>query len=82
MALFRGYENQQGSRSSTALVRSGHMSPAEKWILDPTFLEASMSSIFKDGVLFHCFHFPAIPCLHHTDGEFVQRLADLPSVIG
>ena len=53
MALFRGYENQQGSRSHTALVRSGHMSPAEKWILDPTFLDRSMSSIFKDGVLFN-----------------------------
>lgn len=53
MALFRGYENQQGSRSHTALVRSGHMSPAEKWILDPTFLKKEMSSIFKDGVLFN-----------------------------
>lgn len=53
MALFRGYENQQGSRSHTALVRSGHMSPAEKWILDPTFLDKTMSSIFKNGVLFN-----------------------------
>lgn len=53
MALFRGYENQQGSRSNTALVRSGHMSPAEKWILDPTFLDKSMSGVFKDGVLFN-----------------------------
>lgn len=53
MALFRGYQNQQGSRSNTALVRSGHMSPAEKWILDPTFLKTEMSSIFKDGVLFN-----------------------------
>lgn len=53
MALFRGYENQQGSRSHTALVRSGHASPAEKWILDPTFLKNEMSSIFKDGVLFN-----------------------------
>lgn len=53
MALFRGYQNQQGSRSNTALVRSGHMSPAEKWILDPTFLKSEMSSIFKDGVLFN-----------------------------
>ena len=53
MALFRGYENQQGSRSHTALVRSGHMSPAEKWILDPSFLDKTMSSIFKDGVLFN-----------------------------
>lgn len=53
MALFRGYENQQGSRSHTALVRSGHMSPAEKWILDPTFLDAKMSPAFNDGVLFN-----------------------------
>lgn len=53
MALFRGYENQRGSRSHTALVRSGHMSPAEKWILDPTFMDKTMSAIFKDGVLFN-----------------------------
>lgn len=53
MAMFRGYQNQQGSRSNTALVRSGHMSPAEKWILDPTFLDKTMSAVFKDGVLFN-----------------------------
>lgn len=53
MAMFRGYENQQGSRSNTALVRSGHMSPAEKWILDPTFLDKTMSGVFKEGVLFN-----------------------------
>lgn len=53
MALFRGYENQQGSRSNTALMRSGHMSPAEKWILDPNFLKPNMSSVFKNGVLFN-----------------------------
>ena len=53
MALFRGYQNQQGSRSNTALVRSGHMSPAEKWILDPTFMDASMSGVFRNGVLFN-----------------------------
>ncbi len=53
MALFRGYQNQQGSRSNTALVRSGHMSPAEKWILDPTFMDATMSGVFKEGVLFN-----------------------------
>ena len=53
MALFRGYENQQGSRSNTALVRSGHMSPAEKWILDPTFMDKTMSGVFKEGVLFN-----------------------------
>ena len=53
MALFRGYQNQQGSRSNTALVRSGHMSPAEKWLLDPKFKDADMSGVFKDGVLFN-----------------------------
>ena len=53
MALFRGYQNQQGSRSNTALVRSGHMSPAEKWLLDPTFKDVDMSGVFKDGVLFN-----------------------------
>ena len=53
MALFRGYQNQQGSRSNTALVRSGHMSPAEKWILDPTFMDKTMSGVFKEGVLFN-----------------------------
>lgn len=53
MALFRGYQNQQGSRSNTALVRSGHMSPAEKWLLDPTFKDNDMSGVFKDGVLFN-----------------------------
>lgn len=53
MALFRGYQNQQGSRSNTALVRSGHMSPAEKWLLDPAFKDTDMSGVFKDGVLFN-----------------------------
>lgn len=53
MALFRGYQNQQGSRSNTALVRSGHMSPAEKWLLDPKFKDTDMSGVFKDGVLFN-----------------------------
>ena len=53
MALFRGYQNQQGSRSNTALVRSGHMSPAEKWLLDPKFTDNDMSGVFKDGVLFN-----------------------------
>ena len=53
MALFRGYQNQQGSRSNTALVRSGHMSPAEKWLLDPHFKDADMSGVFQDGVLFN-----------------------------
>lgn len=53
MALFNGVKDQQGSRSNTNLVKSGHMSPAEQWILDPTFLKKEMSGIFKDGFLFH-----------------------------
>lgn len=53
MALFRGDERQQGSRSNTALTKSGHMSPAQQWILDPTFASNQMSGIFKDGVLFN-----------------------------
>lgn len=52
MALFNGNKRVEGSRSNTHLVKSGHMSPAEKWILDPQFKDNSMSSIFKDGVLF------------------------------
>jgi hypothetical protein len=54
MALFRGNEDIQGSRSHTALVKSGHMSPAEKWILDPRFKTAQeLTAVFKDGVLFN-----------------------------
>lgn len=53
MALFNGNVNQQGSRSNTGLTKSGHMSPSEKWILDPEFLKADMSGVFKDGVLFN-----------------------------
>ena len=29
------------------------MSPAEKWILDPTFMDKTMSGVFKEGVLFN-----------------------------
>ena len=52
MALFNGNKRVEGSRSNTHLVKSGHMSPAEKWILDPQFKDNDMSSVFKDGVLF------------------------------
>lgn len=53
MALFEGYKRVEGSRSNTALVKSGHMSPAEEWILDPSFKnDKSLSSVFNDGVLF------------------------------
>lgn len=51
MALMNGYKLQEGSRSNTALVKSGHASPAEKWILDPTFGQKEMSGIYRDGVL-------------------------------
>ena len=53
MALFEGYKKVEGSRSNTALVKSGHMSPAEEWLLDPRFKnDNSMSSVYRDGVLF------------------------------
>ena len=40
MALYEGYKRIDGSRSNTALVKSGHMSPAEEWLLDPRFLDS------------------------------------------
>jgi hypothetical protein len=52
MALFEGLKRQEGSRSNTALVKSGHMSPAEYWILDPKFKDPTMTGVFRDGVLF------------------------------
>lgn len=52
MALFEGYKKIEGSRSNTALVKSGHMSPAEDWLLDPRFKDSSMTSAFRDGILF------------------------------
>lgn len=53
MALFEGYKKKEGTRSNTALVKSGHMSPAEEWLLDPRFKnDKSLSSVFRDGTLF------------------------------
>ena len=53
MAILRGYERQQGSRSNTHLVKSGHASPAADWILDKTIAkDAELSTIFPEGVLF------------------------------
>lgn len=52
MALFNGNKRIEGSRSNTALVKSGHMSPAEEWLLDPKFKDLTMTGIFKDGALF------------------------------
>lgn len=52
MALFNGYKRIEDSRSNTHLVKSGHMSPAEKWLLSPDFLRKELSSVFRDGVLF------------------------------
>lgn len=61
MALFEGYKKVEGSRSNTQLVKSGHMSPAEEWLLDPRFLDSKSitsnslngSSIWIDGTLFN-----------------------------
>lgn len=53
MALFDGREKIQGSRSNTELVKSGHMSPAEHWLLDPSIATNSqLKSVFVDSYLF------------------------------
>lgn len=53
MALFEGYKKIEGSRSNTALVKSGHASPAEEWLLDPKFMtDNTLSSVWRGGVLF------------------------------
>lgn len=52
MALFDGNKKIDGTRSSTHLVKSGHMSPAEDWMLSPDFKKSELSSVFNDGVLF------------------------------
>lgn len=52
MALFDGNKRIEGTRSSTHLVKSGHMSPAEEWLLSPDFKKSELTSVFKDGVLF------------------------------
>ena len=53
MALFEGYQRIDGSRSNTALIKSGHNSPAEEWILDPRFKsDKELSAVFRDGTLF------------------------------
>lgn len=52
MPLFNGTIRNEGSRSNTSLVKSGHMAPATDWKLDPKFASAEMSGIFKEGVLF------------------------------
>ena len=52
MALFEGYKRKEGTRSHTHLVKSGHMSPAEEWLLDPEFNDKSMTSVWNDGVMF------------------------------
>lgn len=52
MAQFNGTRRNEGTRSHTRLVKSGHLSPGEEWILDPTFKDPSLSAVFKDGVLF------------------------------
>lgn len=52
MALFDGNKRIEGTRSSTHLVKSGHMSPAEEWLLSPDFKKSELSSVFNDGVLF------------------------------
>lgn len=53
MALFVGSKREEGTRSSTHLVKSGHASPATDYILDKSFKKTELKSVFKDGVLFN-----------------------------
>lgn len=61
MALFEGNTRVEGSRSNTKLIKSGHMSPAEEWLLDPRFLKPATitgggsngGQVWIDGVLFN-----------------------------
>lgn len=61
MAMFDGNKKIEGSRSNTALVKSGHMSPGSEWLLDPRFLTPNKiaggslngASIWANGVLFN-----------------------------
>ena len=49
MALFEGYKRIDGSRSNTALIKSGHASPAEDWLLDPRFKsDKNLLPVFKE----------------------------------
>lgn len=50
--MFEGYKRIEGSRSNTHLIKSGHASPAQEWMLDPRFKSNAMSSAFRDGALF------------------------------
>ena len=53
MALFDGMKKVEGSRSNTALIKSGHMSPAEDWMVDPKIAkDTNLKSVFTDGYLF------------------------------
>lgn len=53
MAQFEGNKRIQGTRSHTALVKSGHASPAEEWLVDRRFEKSEFSSVFRNGVLFN-----------------------------
>jgi hypothetical protein len=53
MALFKGSKKIDGSRSNTHLVKSGHQSPAEDWLLDPYFNSSDLETAWTGGELFY-----------------------------
>lgn len=66
MALMNGIKKQEGSRSKTHLIKSGHASPASDFVLDRIFLYGpaktetvtdekieKFKTIWNDGVLFN-----------------------------
>lgn len=54
MALYDGMKKINGTRSYTKLVKSGHMSPAEDWLIDPRYkTNDTLKTVFEEGVLLH-----------------------------
>lgn len=53
MAIYQGIKREQGTRSNTHLIKSGHNAPACDFVLDSRFKGSDLKSAFPEGVLFH-----------------------------
>lgn len=68
MGMFQGNKLVEGSRSNTGgLLVSGVVAPAVKFIVDPKFDTAEMSSVFQNGKLFD-----------YTAGGYVNQEVVIP----
>lgn len=53
MPVFEGNKLMEGSRSHTGgLIVSGHVAPAQTWLLDQRFSDTDMQGVFNNGYLF------------------------------